>query len=324
MIVGCVFAPGAGPATLQATGQWSRTQKHVAAYVERGHEVTYCPLPTGMRRAIAHALVRSLGVDVIRATSLRAGIPAAFARLARGVPFVVSHGARYEEISRIHGQPAWKWRLVRAFVFRLASAVIAPNPLHAEQLAKAYPKARIEAIPNWVDLDLFQPRAPEVTFPTVLYVGRLVKEKNLERLARVCKRYDADLVCVGAGPLRDTLVSLGAKCPGAVEWDQLPRFYQNAHVFCLPSLTEGHPKALLEALASGLPCVTSDVVEGIDAPMLRFRPDDEAEMARAILRALGDKTLRGWLSDSGRTAAKAWDYRAVMEREVRLVESCAS
>ena len=339
MNVGILPAPGSGLLTMAANGQLSRLTRHFQAYLDRGHTLRYFSSlpndpewigdvwmpkrrPIGLKRAILGAAFQRevRRCDAIRATSLIGTLPAVMVRLAWGTPFVVSCGSDYAAIARIHGRPTLRWSVIHALAARFAAAIIVPNAEHAKRLSARYPHAVIAHLPNWVDTELFAPRPSRVTFPTILYVGRLVKEKNLERLARVCKGIDADLVCVGAGPLRDDLVALGAKCPGAVEWTDLPRFYANAHVFCLPSFTEGHPKALLEAMASGLPCVTSSTIDGITGPRAVFPPEDDEQLRRTLLQVLGDAGLRKSLGEGARQDAMHYDIRRVLPEEVKLVE----
>ncbi|MBI2510037.1 MAG: glycosyltransferase, partial [Betaproteobacteria bacterium] len=229
---------------MAANGQLPRLTQHVQAYLDAGHAVRYYsglandpptwiaemrrPIVTqSLKRAILRPLVdwSMRECHVLRATSLLGTLPALTARLVWGTPFVVSAGADYVAIAKIHGRPTLRWSVIHALAARFAAAIIVPNEDHAARLIDRYPHAAIIHIPNWVDTERFAPAPAQVTYPTVLYVGRLVREKNLERLARVCRSIDADLVCVGAGPLRDELVRRGVKCPGAVEWTDLPRWY---------------------------------------------------------------------------------------------------
>ena len=335
MRVGIQPAPGSGLATMAATGQLSRLTRHWSGFREAGHELRYfSSLPDDpdwiadvrrprKRLGLVSATRRPLydplayyGCDVIRATSLMGALPAIVARCALLIPFVVSYGGDYEAIARIHGRPAWKWRWLRTLAFRFASAVIVPNPVMAETLRRLYPRTRIVHVPNWVDCEMFKPRPKPVNYPhkQVLYVGRLVKEKNLPRLARVCVENDWDLTCIGDGPFRVT-----AECLGPKPWEELPFWHSQADVFCLPSYTEGQPKALLEAMASGLPCAVSSGVTGIRIPGgCRFPPEDEGAMADTIRYLLEHgEGYRDW----NRQVALDYDIHKVLPREIAVVES---
>lgn len=126
-------------------------------------------------------------------------------------------------------------------------------------------------IPYFSDLDRFEcPRrercADGVRF---LFCGAMIPRKGVEELAAafqrlVAERPDVRLVLVGDGPLRPKLESLLAGCASQVEWagfqswEHLPRFYAAADVFCFPSRYDGWGLAAVEALASGLPVISTD------------------------------------------------------------------
>ncbi|WFG44945.1 glycosyltransferase family 4 protein [Pseudonocardia alni] len=106
----------------------------------------------------------------------------------------------------------------------------------------------------------------------LLYVGRLFPRKGVEEIIEaagtmVAAGRDVSVRIVGSGVLEQdlrTLVSrwdLAARVElrGAVGQDELPAHYQWADVFCLPSHAEGVPVVLMEAMASELPVVASDV-----------------------------------------------------------------
>ena len=329
---------------MEATGQLGRLTRHFTAYRDAGHALTYFSgLPNdpdwvaemvrptsapatrnGTRRALLRPLREPRAwrrCDVLRATSLAGAISCLTARVALGVPFVVSLGAKYEEIARLHGRPAWKWNALRRFAVRLAAAVIVPNPVHARETQARFPRARIVHVPNWVDTQMFRPGPRPGGRPTVLYVGRLVVEKNLKRLASVCREHGWRLICVGEGPGRDDLTALGAECPGAVPWEDLPAWHAKAHVFCLPSFTEGHPKALLEAMASGLPCAVSTGVTGFQtATLATFPPASSDAMGEAIHAMM---TGDSWVRPRVREYALAYDIARVLPQEIRVVEEAA-
>ena len=150
----------------------------------------------------------------------------------------------------------------------------------------------------------------------MLYVGRLVKEKNLEALAAaVAPIPNTRLVLVGEGPLRDRLTALGAECVGPQPWTSLPHWYRGADVFCLPSLSEGHPKALAEAMACGAPCVVSTVVtEGGTAVQ---RTDNLEAGLRLLLR---DDFRLEYGRRAREWAVAHWDARQLIPKELDWIE----
>lgn len=152
----------------------------------------------------------------------------------------------------------------------------------------------------------------------LLSVGRLEREKGhsvlLEALARVTERgirSHLDLVGDGTGmeSLQQRARELGIEdrvtFSGPVGQDRIREHYRRADVFCLPSLGEGIPVVLMEALATGLPAIASNtmgipelVEHGVTGLLVPAgRPD---ELADGIERLAGDPSLRRRLGDAGR------------------------
>ena len=267
--------------------------------------------------------------DVLRCLNLLGAVPAIIARLAFGVPFIVSYGADYRAIATIHGRSKRhlaKWAWLERVAFRMASAVLVSNPLLAARLQARHPTAKVIAHGNWVDPALFSP-AGQNPGP-ILYVGRLVKEKNLLPLATIAwvtPRWKVRLV--GEGPLGEGFRRLRCEVPGPIPWERLPDEYRAAGVFCLPSLSEGNPKALLEAMSCGIPVVVSDRVEGVvhhGETGLVFGAEDQRSLLDALRRVLSDRELRHKLG----AAAREWvvahhDVGTLMPRELEIVRAAA-
>lgn len=302
--------------------------QHWKPFYQRTGAVLW-PVPAGLRAAFLWPLhdPRIRQMDVFRAMSLLGAIPALTARWRWGIPFVVSHGADYEAIARIHGRPVWKWRWLRRLIFRFAAAVIVPSEPMARRLQARFPKARIVHIPNWVDTEMFRPFGYN-DGKIAIYVGRLVAEKNLVRAARALRRAGWTFQCIGEGPERAALEGVGAICTGAASWESLPSLLNGSSLFVLPSLSEGHPKALIEAMACGLPCAVSDRVEGVIEDSRNgvvFGAEDERDMERVFQRLLKAPMFREEFGrQARRDAVERYDIEKILPREVALVKSCAS
>lgn len=168
----------------------------------------------------------------------------------------------------------------------------------------------------------------------VLAVGTLEPRKNLTTLLEAFARLrrdgevDADLRLVLAGargwleePIFATVRSLGledaVRFTGFVDDDDLPAVYSGAALFAFPSLYEGFGLPLLEAMACGVPVVTSNIsslpeVAG-DAAVL-VDPRDEQGLAAAIARLLRDEALRGRLREAGLARARQFSWEATARR----------
>jgi glycosyltransferase involved in cell wall biosynthesis len=159
-------------------------------------------------------------------------------------------------------------------------------------------------------------RAHGVTFPFILYVGRIQARKNLPRLVEAYARLrkqgtSARLVIVGKRDwqfekLLAKIHELGLNdavfFPGYIAADDLPLFFNAAEVFVFPSLFEGFGLPVVESMASGTPTITShgsslEEVAGDGA--LLIDPLDVSSIADALARVLGDKDLQRQLVDRG-------------------------
>jgi glycosyltransferase involved in cell wall biosynthesis len=106
-------------------------------------------------------------------------------------------------------------------------------------------------------------------------------------------------------------------------------FYREADIFVLPSLSEGMPNALLEALAAGLPCIASDlpstrgIVEDGRSGLL-VPPGDPAALAKALGRLLADPDLRRELGRRGREHVEPWASSRIMESYLETYRGLAA
>lgn len=168
----------------------------------------------------------------------------------------------------------------------------------------------------------------------ILCVGTLEPRKNLigllDAFARLAPTTDAELVVVGGqGWLYDeTLARVAAlgltgrvRFAGFVPDEDLPRWYNAATVFVYPSLYEGFGLPPLEALACGVPTVTSAgtaMAEVVGDAALLADPRDPGALAAALRRALDDAGLRATLREAGprRAAGFTWARTAAATRAV--------
>jgi len=272
-------------------------------------------------------------------------IPAWCAKLRWRIPMVVTYDYPYAEFARVEGRYAAAGYNValEQLAFRTADAIIVTTEELARYVARYAPESRIHLIPSasGIDVRLFRPDASArgASVPVVLFVGRLVPQKDLftllEAVAGIKDRTPLSLELVGAGPLRDGLAQRSAELGidvafrGTIPNEQLPAVYQGADVFVLPSLIEGHPKALLEAMACGLPVIASDapgnrvvVQDGVNG--LLVPTGDAHALGEAICRVLNDPDLAHRLGQAARaTIAARHDLRSLLAQEVALLQETA-
>jgi len=179
-----------------------------------------------------------------------------------------------------------------------------------------------------------------VTAPFLLYVGRLQERKNLPRLlsayARLRKEgVDEKLVLVGKkdwmfGNIQARVKSLGLETSvvftGYVPSADLPAFYNAAEVFVYPSIFEGFGLPVMEAMACGLPVLTSfgsslEEIAG-DAAVLAD-PLSEESIAKGLGKLLSDVQLRVRLGHAGLVRSASFSFEKTAEQTIGVYEMVA-
>ena len=190
----------------------------------------------------------------------------------------------------------------------------------------------IQIIPNYIDVDLFTPLNIEKEKGRIIFIGRLEKDKNLANLFHSLEGLDVKLVVVGSGSMRGEIEqiakdkNLKVVFKGNIEQALMPQELNASEIFVLPSLYEGNPKVLLEAMACGLPCVGTDV-EGINSVISHMEngilsSSDSVSLEKAIRRLLGDKELCAKLGVSARKSIENHNsFKVCLERELTIYKT---
>lgn len=192
-------------------------------------------------------------------------------------------------------------------------------------------KSRI--IMNQVDERFFS--VPEGEGSCILTAGRLTEQKDQAMLIRAYARLlpEERLVICGEGPLRSQLQELIAglgltdKIELAGDMTDMPKVLEGAKLFVLPSAFEGMPNALLEAMAAGRCCISTDcpcggpemiIDSGVDG--LLTPVGDEAALAKAMDSCLQDSGLRRSMAKAARKKAESFRPEAVFAQWLAYVE----
>lgn len=159
---------------------------------------------------------------------------------------------------------------LRRVILRKSISIIA-NSQGLADLSVKHDPYEVDVIPNGVDVDFFYPddsKKDQNVF-RFLFVGRFQKQKNLFLLLDKISKIETnfELHMVGDGPLKEDLVVLSKELNiynriiwyGWVDKEELREIYQAADCLINPSLYEGMPNVLLEAMACGLPAIASNV-----------------------------------------------------------------
>lgn len=270
-------------------------------------------LPEQLRR-----LLRTMRPSVIHSYNWGSWPDVAVARLGLRppIPMVFSfHGSE--------GPMPLRRRVAFMLLARITPHLLTVCEASRRMLMRSFywPRDRVSVIYNGVDTDLYHP--VRTIYPRRRLVlgsaGGLRPVKNHLLLVGACaelrrRGIDVELLIAGDGPMRAALLDrihllgmgIRTKLLGSV-WN-MPEFYRRLDIFILPSLSEQNPNALLEAMATGLPCVATDV--GSVSELLSdgrcgvIVPNNDKEaLANALEELINDLPLRMKLGAAARNRA---------------------
>ena len=271
-------------------------------------------------------------------------------------PYVMTVHDMLEHLSRTRLQTGVRGLLhlqLTRRVLRGAARIFAVSNFTKAEIEKVFgiPPGRIEVVYNAIDERFLHGHASaaerqliaeryQVTYPFLLYAGRISPQKNVVRMIEAFSALktelekdqmfpDLKLIIIGddlsGNPdLRRTVVRSGVQNDvrflGFVPIEVLRTFYDQAKIFVFPSLYEGFGLPPLEAMAHGTPVVTSNVSslpEVVGNAAVLVHPENVFEIMRALHRVLLDQPLREKMKErSYRQAAKfSWEksVRRLME-----------
>lgn len=200
-------------------------------------------------------------------------------------------------------------------VFTAAARVVVTTSAMADDLERRIPEvaARVRVIPNYVDTECFRPLDRGDPEADLVFAGRFTPQKNLAALIDAVRPLDVSLVIVGGGKRRAEWEREHGDLGGRLQWrgnipnGEMPDLFARARAFVLPSHFEGHPKTLIEAMASGLPVIGADspgirelIRHGENGYLCGTRSDEIREAIRAVL---GDPALCARLGSKAREFA---------------------
>jgi glycosyltransferase involved in cell wall biosynthesis len=267
-------------------------------------------------------------------------------------PYVMTVHDMLEHMSRPRQQGMWRWIYFQMTKRVLAGAarIFAVSNFTRNEIEKLFeiPLNHIEVVYNAIDerflhghatsadRDLIAQRY-QVSYPFLLYAGRISPHKNVLRLIEAFSALktelekdqlwpDLKLIIIGddlsGNPdLRRTVVRSGVQNEvrflGFVPIDVLRIFYDEAKVFVFPSLYEGFGLPPLEAMAHGTPVITSNISslpEVVGNAAVLVNPENVFEIMRAAHRVLTDRALRDRMKERGYQQAKRFSWEISVRR----------
>jgi glycosyltransferase involved in cell wall biosynthesis len=322
-------------------------------YVLKRHREMARPVDNSIVPGLAKSLWDLAGeYDVVHAHShlfFSSNVAALVAALTDVPLFVTNHGL-FSQSATQWVQEAYLYT-VGLKTFEAAERVFCYSETDRDRLQSYGVETPVSVVRNGIDCTTFRPvrdgsedgagnervgvgneagtgseRLLETDGDSLLFVGRLKPGKGvrvlLEAVAELREEFpDATLRVVGDGPLRESLEEYAVECGVAdrvtfTRWlsqDDLPAEYSAATVFVLPSLSEGFPRTVLEALACETPVVTTDLPQlesVLDGVGLTVPPKSPGVLASAVGELLADDDRREQMGREGRslvTERYSWD-----------------
>ncbi len=268
-------------------------------------------------------------------------------------PYVMTVHDMLEHMSRAREQSGF-WR---SFHFQMtkrvlagAARIFAVSHFTRNEIEKLFeiPPDRVEVVYNAIDERFLHGHASaadrdliarryQVTYPFLLYAGRISPHKNVVRMIEAFSALktelerdqaypDLKLIIIGddlsGNPdLRRTVVRSGVQNDvrflGFVPIDVLRIFYDEAKIFVFPSLYEGFGLPPLEAMAHGTPVVTSNVSslpEVVGNAAVLVNPENVFEIMRALHCTLMDQALRDRMKERGYLQAARFSWETSVRR----------
>lgn len=214
--------------------------------------------------------------------------------------------------------------------YNRCEVIYVPSKTMASELTQqGIEPERIKLWKRGIDTSLFSPTKKDSGFaqsitgnnlPTILFASRLVWEKNLETLIRIYNHCQVNnlqynFIVAGDGTAKEACQRRmkNAFFTGSLPHDQLANLYASSDIFVFTSISETYGNVVLEAMASGLPCVIADgggsadlVSQGENG--FKCDPESETDYVQKILILLDNPALKEHMSQMGRNYSLGLDW----------------
>ena len=266
---------------------------------------------------------------------LMPALPMTMLRMSPTANVGTFHAFSRSNVGYYYGRP-----LLKPYLGHLHRAMAVSEPARAF-VGRYFPDFPMRVVPNGIDLSVYKPGLPPIRHLrdenlNILFVGRLEKRKGLGDLLRAYRSIvdrvpKSRLIIVGDGPLRGKVESYISRhrlpnvvMAGYVPESVKPRFYDSADIFCAPATgAESFGIVLLEALASGLPVVATEVPgymsvlePGLDS--ITVQPKNWRELAASLVILARDPALRARMGAYAMQMARRYSWDSVATEVVEV------
>ena len=278
-------------------------------------------------------LLKKINPEIIHVQSIAIGVPAFLAKKIFKKPYIV-----YCRGSDVY-LPWPRKSLISSVVLRNADSVIALTEDMKRKIQEIW-GIKTEVIPNGIVVERFKGLSKEdgrLKFgfekeeKIIIFVGTLKKVKGIKYLIEamnivVENNPEAKLILIGDGEEKEELkkivqeLNLGEKVTflGRKFNEEIPGYMVASDVFVLPSLSEGFPVTILEAMAAGLPIIATkvggvpEIIKENDNGFL-VEPQNSLQIAEKILLLFQNENLRQKISQNNQEKAKNYSWSEVVK-----------
>ena len=278
--------------------------------------------------------------ELIISTPGPTGLCALAAAKSLGLPAVGIYHTDFPQYVRILTDDSFMetltWNYMHWFYSQLDIVYVNSEDYRKCWIERGIPSERLRILPRGLDTRLFHPAKRDRSFWTarglrdgevgMLFVGRVSKEKNLDLIVSATRRLaewrtPVRPIIVGDGPYMAEMKRLlgDAIFTGYLGGEDLAKAYASADFFAFPSTTDTFGNVILEAQASGIPVIVSDVggprdlvAHGKDGFVTKA--NDAADLANAIRQLAENPTLRATMGEAGRRRVEDRDWSEAAEK----------
>lgn len=227
--------------------------------------------------------------------------------------------------------------MIYKLIINNANCVFALTKHMKKEIENKFKRKKVCVIPNGIEIEKFKNIKNKIEFQNnqdkvILFVGSLRPVKGVKylimALEKVIKIYpNVKLIIIGHGDEYSKLLNLVkqlnlndyVKFEGEISNDRVLEYMSSSDLFVLPSLSEGFPNVILEAMAEGLPIISTNV-KGLDEMVknningLLVKPKDPQDIAKKILKLINDENLRKKMSKNNINESTNYSWEKVIQK----------
>lgn len=264
--------------------------------------------------------------------------------VCRGKAFIDGYRWEWSSFEKRSGYSleAFGKKMLEELFFRSTDLATVPTQNAKHALQERFPRLPVAIVPNFVDVETFAPKTNyrlknSKNAVRLITIGRLHPDKNYPLLLQSVQLLRDQINCpisltvVGSGPEVGVLNKIKGESGISlnhflsIENTRIAKLLHNHDIFIMTSLHEGHPKALIEAMSCGLPCLATNVLGTrdviVDGETGLLASETVEGVTRQLKRLVDDLALRERLGRAAREqAVREWTLDRVIAMEVTAIQ----